>query len=69
MAPSRVLVVADGTELAGDLGYDSLRLMELGIALERAFDLTWLDPGQLAGVRTVADVVGLISTARDGAVR
>ena len=46
--------------LREDLGYESVRLLELTIALERAFGLSPLPPAELAGVRRVGDVVALI---------
>ncbi len=46
--------------LREDLGYGSVRLIELTIALERAFGLLPLPPAELAGVRRVGDVVALI---------
>lgn len=46
--------------LIEDLGYDSLRLMELTVILERAFDLPRYLPEELVGVRAVGDVVALV---------
>ncbi|RDI54349.1 acyl carrier protein [Nocardia mexicana] len=50
----------DDRRLVEDLGFDSLRLMELTVVLERAFELPRYRPEQLAGVRRVGDVVALI---------
>ena len=51
----------DGLRLIEDLGFDSLRLMELTVVLERTFELPRYRPEQLAGVRRVGDVVELIT--------
>ncbi|HTY34552.1 acyl carrier protein [Mycobacterium sp.] len=48
-----------------DLGYTSLRLLELSIALERAFGLPPLTPESLAGVSTVGDLVNLVRKQQD----
>ena len=48
--------------LIEDLGFDSIRLMELTVALERGFGLPRYRPEQLADVRTVDDVVTLVNT-------
>jgi acyl carrier protein len=50
--------------LVEDLGYDSLRLMELTVALERAFDVGPYRTEELAGVRTVEAVVELVEASR-----
>ncbi|WP_197283527.1 acyl carrier protein [Mycobacterium sp. Marseille-P9652] len=47
-----------------DLGYTSLRFLELSIALERAFGLPPLTPESLAGVSTVGDLVDLVRSQR-----
>lgn len=46
--------------LIDDLGYTSLRLLELCIAVERAFTLPALGHDVLAGVRTVGDLADLV---------
>ena len=51
--------------LIDDLGYTSLRLIELCIAVERAFALPPLDQDALAGVRTVGDLVDLVRTLKE----
>ena len=60
---------AAGSNLHGalidDLGYTSLRLLELCIAIERAFALPPLGQDALAGVRTVGDLVDLVRTHKD----
>ena len=49
--------------LVDDLGFDSIRLMELTVALERGFGLPRYKPAQLADVRTVGNVVELVTTS------
>ncbi|GAS97739.1 phosphopantetheine-binding protein [Mycolicibacterium canariasense] len=51
--------------LVADLGYNSLRLLELSIALERAFVLPPLPQEALAAVTTVADLVELVRDQKD----
>ena len=51
--------------LIDDLGYTSLRLLELCIAVERAFALAPLGQDALAGVSTVGDLVDLVRTHKD----
>lgn len=48
-----------------DLGYTSLRFLELTIAVERAFGLPPLTPESLAGIRTVGDLVDLVRMLRE----
>lgn len=43
-----------------DLGYTSLRFLELSIAVERGFDLPPLGVESLAGVATVRDLANLV---------
>jgi len=61
MAPEQNVEVHDDRSLTTDLGFDSLRLMELTVVLERVFDLPRYRPEQLAGVLRVGQVVDLIS--------
>jgi acyl carrier protein len=63
MAPELPAIVSDDQRLIDDLFYDSLRLMELTVVLERAFDLPPYKPEDLAGVLTVGAVVRLIEEA------
>ena len=61
MAPNPPADAPAATDrLREDLGYESVRLIELTIALERAFGLPPLPPAELAGVRRVGDVEALI---------
>ncbi len=64
MAPEEPGDLTDEMRLVEDLGFDSLRLMELTLVLERAFGLPRYRPEQLAGVRSIADVVALIEAVR-----
>ena len=68
MAPSPAEELHADTRLVDDLAYDSVRLIELSIALERHFALTALDESRLAAVTTVGDVVDLVAEQL-GAVR
>ncbi|MBF6061543.1 acyl carrier protein [Nocardia terpenica] len=63
MAPDPRSTVTDDQQLVTDLGFDSLRLMELTLVLEQAFDLPRYRPDQLAGVHRVSDVIALIERA------
>jgi acyl carrier protein len=55
MAPRTVAQVESSARLVEDLGYDSLRLVELGIALEERFGVE-LAEGEAFRVETLADV-------------
>ena len=69
MAPRTVAQPSAETRLVEDLGYDSLRLVELGLALEEHFGLELAEPESLR-VETLADVervvVALASQLGDG---
>ncbi|MEU7765545.1 phosphopantetheine-binding protein [Nocardia sp. NPDC049190] len=60
MAPDQATPTDDDQRLVEDLGFDSLRLMELTVVLERAFDLPRYRPTDLVGVRRVGEVVALV---------
>ncbi|MEU6560283.1 acyl carrier protein [Nocardia nova] len=64
MAPDAPDDLTDDLRLVEDLAFDSLRLMELTLVLERAFGLPRYRPEQLAGVRRIGDVVALIEAVR-----
>ena len=64
MAPRPGAALTDDTRLIADLAYDSLRLIELSIALERWFGLAEVDETAIATVSTVGDVVDLVATHR-----
>ena len=55
--------VAADARLVDDLGFDSVRLIELTMALERAFGLPPQRPENLATITTVDDVVTFALTA------
>ncbi|MGW4844140.1 phosphopantetheine-binding protein [Nocardia brasiliensis] len=61
MAPDAQATTEDGQRLIEDLGFDSLRLMELTVVLERSFDLPRYRPEQLVGVRRVGEVITLVA--------
>lgn len=65
MAPDTAGEPELGSALVGDLGFTSLRLLELSIAVERAFELPQLDQETLAGVATVGDLVNLVQSQKD----
>jgi len=56
MSPSGVTEVRPDTELVAELGFDSLGLVELLVALEDALDLPPLDTGALDKMDRVADL-------------
>ncbi|HEX7291910.1 MAG TPA: phosphopantetheine-binding protein [Conexibacter sp.] len=55
MAPRTVAQPTRETQLVADLGYESLRLVELGLALEEHFGVRVLD-GESLKAETLADV-------------
>ena len=55
--------VAADARLIDDLGFDSVRLIELTMALERGFGLPPQRPENLATINTVDDVVTFALTA------
>lgn len=60
LAPVRDVDVAPSTELGVDLGYESLRLMELATALEDHFGLDEITEDDAAEADTVGEVEDLI---------
>jgi len=56
MAPIQAVEVTGDTELAADLGYDSLGLVHLASILEEEFGITGAADEDAIGVETVADV-------------
>ncbi|MFE1594910.1 acyl carrier protein [Nocardia sp. NPDC058705] len=61
MAPQPPVELADTHRLIEDLGYDSLRLMELTLVLERTFGLPRYRPEDLIGVLRVDQVIELVA--------
>lgn len=66
MAPEPPVDLADEHRLVEDLGFDSLRLMELTVALERAFELPRQRPEDLVGIRRVGEVIALVGNGMRG---
>jgi acyl carrier protein len=60
MAPSKPGKVHDEHRLADDLGFDSVRLIELAIALEQRLALPKVDLDEAVTVSTVGDVIAMI---------
>jgi acyl carrier protein len=64
MAPNRIDGIGATTRLRDDLLYDSLRLIELAMALEQHFGLPPLDMGESVDVVTAGDVADLVAKVR-----
>ncbi|GAA0570332.1 hypothetical protein GCM10010172_63450 [Paractinoplanes ferrugineus] len=64
MAPHRAGEIGAATRLRDDLRYDSLRLIELAMALEKHFGLPPLDMGESVDVVTAGDVADLVRQVR-----
>jgi len=60
MAPVREVEISASTELGVDLGYESLRLMELATAFEDHFGLEEITEDDAAEADTVGEVEELI---------
>jgi acyl carrier protein len=56
MAPTRPQTIDRDTRPIVDLGYDSLRLVELASALEDDFDLEAGDDDDVTDIETVGDI-------------
>jgi acyl carrier protein len=69
MAPDPDGPVTDDTDLKEELEYNSLRLMELVLALELHFALPPIDIETTFQVATVGDVVRLVAEALAGSAR
>ena len=69
MAPEPQAAIADEQRLIEDLGFESLRLMELTVVLERTFGLPRYRPEELIGVRRVGEVVTLVTGSLSARVR
>jgi acyl carrier protein len=65
LAPAPVAEPDLDGALVDELGYTSLRLLELCIAVEHAFALPPLGQDALAGVRTVGDLANLVAKQED----
>lgn len=66
MAPRKGVADATQLDLATDLGYHSLALLELAFALEEAFGLPPITEPLARGLRTSADVEAYVLGARGG---
>jgi acyl carrier protein len=66
MAPSPAPRLTDDMRLAADLGYDSLRMLELTIALEARLGLPPVELERAATASTVGAVVRLVAELRPG---
>jgi acyl carrier protein len=55
--------ITDDSELRADLAFDSIRLIELTMVLERHFELPQLDSASTATVTTVGDVIRLVTAS------
>jgi acyl carrier protein len=70
LAPVRDVEVSAASELGVDLGYESLRLMELATAIEDHFELAEITEDDAAEADTVGEVeelvVRLVSEQRVG---
>jgi acyl carrier protein len=60
LAPVREVEIVPTTELGVDLGYESLRLMELATALEDHFELGEITEDDAAEAETVGEVEDLV---------
>jgi len=60
LAPVRDVEISPSTELGVDLGYESLRLMELATALEDHFNLDEITEDDAAEADTVGEVEELV---------
>jgi acyl carrier protein len=60
LAPVREVEISPATELGVDLGYESLRLMELATALEDQFGLEEITEDDAAEADTVGEVEALV---------
>lgn len=59
LAEGRVAVIGENTELTGELALDSLKVMDLVLAVEDRFDIS-VPINALADVRTVGDLASTI---------
>lgn len=60
MAPQPLSPVGPATSLRDELMYDSLRLVELSIALEQQFDAPVLELGEAVDVTTAGDILQIL---------
>jgi acyl carrier protein len=63
LVPAGARVVGPDDRLVEDLGFDSVAVLELALALEVEFDLQEIDEEQTVDLATVADIETLIAKA------
>jgi acyl carrier protein len=68
MSPKNVESVSGGERLVEDLGYDSLTLIELSVAIEDRFDLPAISEEEATRIRTVGDLERFIANPHGPAV-
>ncbi|MDR6640937.1 acyl carrier protein [Luteibacter sp. 1214] len=61
LAEGRVASIGENTELTGELALDSLRVMDLVLAVEDEFDIS-IPINALAEIKTVGDLAAQIET-------
>lgn len=61
LVPTGVRKVAAADRIVEDLGYDSVSIVELALALEVEFDLSDIPEEQAMDLVTVGDIEGLVS--------
>jgi acyl carrier protein len=59
LSEGRVATIGENTELTGELALDSLKVMDLVLAIEDHFDIS-VPINELANVRTVGDLASTI---------
>jgi acyl carrier protein len=69
MAPTPPDRLRDDHRLVDDLGFDSVRLIELAIALEEYLGLPRTDLDEAVTVSTVGDVIAMIGRIRSRVTR
>jgi len=62
LAPEPIERSVEGSDLADDLGYHSLGLVELAFALEDEFDLPPITENSAGSIRTVPDIENYVIT-------
>jgi acyl carrier protein len=58
--------LSDEARIATDLGFDSLRLLELAIVIEERFELAAVDVDEALNVSTVRELVDLVTERVEG---
>lgn len=53
--------LSDEARIATDLGFDSLRLLELAVVIEERFELSSVDIDEALSISTVRDLVDLVT--------